>query len=851
MLNLPCLKGIIFVRVHLILLTGTIMKNKGSLVRTIFTGMICIAVVSILLLGILMIHNQYMDFNRASQKLRDEFMSKQESTIKNEVDKAFDYVEYFKSNNLKVLKNSLKSDTDQAYDIAMNICNANKGIKNVGEIKKMVKDALRSIRLNKDNGTFFAIGLDGIVQLSPNRSEMEGLNLFGAKDKSGAINGMTRMIDQARKEKEGFLEYTSKKRNQGENYFPRIAYYKLFEPLNWVICNSSFFDEGEARSQKLALEKLADIKFGSEGCIFVVNYSGKTLINNDQKELVGKDVLDLTDPNGLKVTREARKTVEAAAGGFINYVWNKPGESKPVARIAFVKGFKDWQWIIGASAYIDEIDKIISENRKSLEQRIRNQLIKTASLLLFLLGATWLMAKYISKRVDRSLAVFSTFFQKAAEESTKIDLKGITFSEFEALAISANSMIEKRKTAEQALRENIAEREKLEDRLRQSQKMEAIGTLAGGIAHDFNNVLTPVMGHAEMLMMGLPADSHIQYNLQQIYQACDRAKEMVQQILTFSRKDIQEKAPIRLGQIITDAIGFLRGSLPTTIDIKYNIVGKDDTIFGNSTQIHQVILNLCTNAAHAMREKGGVLTIDLDEFIHDSSVAITFRYAGAGRYLRLKVKDSGPGIDRNIIEKIFEPYFTTKKPGEGTGMGLAVVHGIVMDHKGDIAVESTSGEGTTFTVLFPAYQTVQGRKDVDAQIPTVPYKGNEKILLVDDEKIVIDILQTMLENFGYQVTARTSSIEAFEAFQNNPDRFDLIITDMTMPNMTGKELASKIFSLNPEMPVILCSGFSELIDEESARAMGIKAFIMKPVAIKQLAKTVREVLGKDEPIGRN
>jgi|WetSurMetagenome_2_1015567.scaffolds.fasta_scaffold19012_2 signal transduction histidine kinase/CheY-like chemotaxis protein len=827
------------------------MKDKGSLVRTIFAGMICIAVVSILLLGTLMVHNEYMDFNRDSQKLRDEFMVGQKSTIKIEVDKAVDYVEYFKSNSRKVLKNSLKSDTDQAYDIAINIYKVNKGVKNMNEIKKMVKDALRSIRLNKDSGSFLAVGLDGIVQLSPNKSEMEGLNLFGANDKSGSINGMTRMIDLARKEKEGFLEYMSKKRNQGENYFPNIAYYKLFEPFNWIIFNSSYFDEAESRTQRLALEKLTDIKFTTDGCIFVINYNGDVLINNNQKESIGKNIWDLTDANGVKVTQEERKIIEVVEGGFINSVWNKPGESKPVARIAFVKGFKDWQWMIGASSYVDEIDKIIYENRKSLEQRIRKQLIKTASLLLFLMGATWLMAKYISNRVDRSLAVFSTFFQKAAEESTKIDLKGVTFSEFEALAFSANSMIEKREMAERALRENIAEREKLEERLRQSQKMEAIGTLAGGIAHDFNNVLTPVMGHTEMLMMGLPADSHIQYNLQQIYQACNRAKEMVQQILAFSRKDIQEKAPIRLGQIITDAIGFLRGSLPTTIDIKYNIVEKDDAILGNSTQLHQVILNLCTNAAHAMREKGGVLTIELDQFVHDSCVTDMFRCLVTGRYLRLKVKDSGTGIDRNIIGKIFEPYFTTKKPGEGTGMGLAVVHGIVMDHKGDIAVESTPGEGTSFTILLPAYQAVQDRKDIDAKIPVEFNRGNEEILLVDDEKIVVDIIKMMLENLGYRVTTRTSSVEAFEAFQNNPQRFDLIITDMTMPNMTGKELASKVFAVKPEMPVILCTGFSELIDEESARVMGIKAFIMKPVAIKQLSKTVREVLGKEKTIGRN
>jgi two-component system, cell cycle sensor histidine kinase and response regulator CckA len=469
---------------------------------------------------------------------------------------------------------------------------------------------------------------------------------------------------------------------------------------------------------------------------------------------------------------------------------------------------------------------------------------------LFLIGATYLTAKYISSRIDKSLATFSSFFKKAAEESTEIDLRGVNFLEFEALALSANSMINKRELAERSLKENIAERERLEAQLRQAQKMEAIGTLAGGIAHDFNNVLLPIMGHAEMLMMGLPSDSHIQYNLQQIYKAGNRAKDMVRQILAFSRKDRQEKNRVRLGQIIADAVSLLRGSLPATIDIRYDIKTGEDTILANPTQIHQVILNLCTNASYAMREKGGKLRIELDDLVLRDSGNM-FPHAAAGRYLRLAVMDSGRGIEHDIMGKIFEPYFTTKGPGEGTGMGLAVVHGIVLDHKGDIAVESEPGEGSTFTVLLPGYNPMEDQNDPDIKSPEEIKKGDEKILLVDDEKIVVDVLKTMLENLGYQVTAHTSSIEAFEAFRNNPFKYDLIITDMTMPNMTGKDLAAEVLAINPNMPTILCTGFSERIDEESARAMGIKAFIMKPVVIKQLASTVREVLDRDKSFSRN
>jgi signal transduction histidine kinase/nitrogen-specific signal transduction histidine kinase/ActR/RegA family two-component response regulator len=825
------------------------MKTKGSLVRTIFIGMITIAVVSILLLGTLMVHYEYVNFNRDSKRLRDEFMEEQRATIKNEVDKVIDYIEYMKATQKEGLGDSLKDKADQAYNIAMNIYKENKGAKRLQEIQKMVKDALRPIRFNEGRGYYFATRLDGVVELFADRPEMEGRNLLDMHDTKGKYV-IKDMIEIAKNKTEGFYEYTWTKPELKSKDFPKLSYIRLFAPFNWLIGTGEYLDDDENLTQKRILDRIAGIRFGKDGYIFVVTFDGVTLMNDTQRDVIGKNMWELTDPNGVKVIQEERKAVENQEGGFINYVWNKPSEAKPAAKISFIRGIKDWQWMIGAGVYVDEIDKIIFQNRKSLEERVRHQLIKVASLLLFLIGATYLTARYIANRIDKSLIAFSSFFQKAAEESTKIDLKGINFSEFEALALSANGMIKKREQAERSLRENIAERERLEARLRQAQKMEAIGTLAGGIAHDFNNVLLPIMGHAEMLMMGLPSDSHIQYNLQQIYQAGSRAKDMVRQILAFSRKDRQEKNPVRLGQIIADAVSLLRGSLPATIDIQYDIKTKEDKILANPTQIHQVILNLCTNASHAMCEKGGELRIELDDFVFLGSVNM-FRHVAPGRYLRLIVRDSGTGIEHDIMGKIFEPYFTTKGPGEGTGMGLAVVHGIVLDHKGDIAVESEPGEGATITILLPVYESIENSENINVQSPVEIKKGNEKILLVDDEKIVVDVLKTMLENLGYQVTARTSSVEAFEAFRNNPHRFDLIITDMTMPNMTGKDLAAEVLAVSPGMPIILCTGFSERMDEESARAMGIKAFIMKPVMIDQLAAVVREVLDREKTVSRN
>ena len=283
--------------------------------------------------------------------------------------------------------------------------------------------------------------------------------------------------------------------------------------------------------------------------------------------------------------------------------------------------------------------------------------------------------------------------------------------------------------------------------------------------------------------------------------------------------------------------------MPSTIEIRENIEVESDTIFADPTQIHQIIMNLGVNAGHAMAEKGGTLEVRMvDEYL-DSDAADQFEELNPGSYLRLTVSDTGHGIDPEIMNRIFEPYFTTKGPGEGTGMGLALIHGIVKSYGGDITVESKIGRGTVFNVFFP-------RIKAEVSTTTEPLiqilKGTERILFVDDEKAAVDAFQPILQSLGYKVTARTSSIEALEAFRNKPQGFDLVITDQTMPNMTGDALAKELMTIRPDIPIILCTGFSEKIDERRAKAMGIRAFVMKPIVMRQIANTIREVLGDEK-----
>ena len=385
---------------------------------------------------------------------------------------------------------------------------------------------------------------------------------------------------------------------------------------------------------------------------------------------------------------------------------------------------------------------------------------------------------------------------------------------------------------------DTTELRKIEARLQQAQKMEAIGTLAGGIAHDFNNILFPIIGYAEMAINDLP-DGRTRKNLKELLKSALRAKALVRQILTFSRQHNQELKPLDIRLVIKEALKLIRSSLPTTIGIRQNIEEDCGLVIANPTQIHQIVMNLCTNAYHAMYETGGILDVNLSK-VDLTVLDLTGLDIEPGRYLCLEVVDTGHGMDQAVIDRIFDPYFTTKEKTKGTGLGLAVVHGIVKNYGGDIRVYSEPGKGTVFHVYLPVINSgfVPSEIVSDKPLPT----GHETILLVDDEKQIASIEKQMLERLGYHVDVRTSSIEALKAFRALPDKYDLVITDMTMPNMTGDQLAEKIMNIRPDIPILLCTGFSENISTKRAEALGIKAFLMKPIVLKQFADTIRDLL---------
>ena len=399
-------------------------------------------------------------------------------------------------------------------------------------------------------------------------------------------------------------------------------------------------------------------------------------------------------------------------------------------------------------------------------------------------------------------------------------------------------------TAYEVLRAEMQERQRVEQQLRESQKMEAIGTLAGGIAHDFNNILAAIIGFTEMVVEDVADNPDVKHKMDQVLKAGLRGRELVKQILTFSRKTKAEYRAVAIGQIIGETFRLLRASLPTSISMGLNLEAETDEVYADPSQIQQVLMNLCTNAAYAMREAGGKLEISLGSVTLGPEDQLPEPDTLPGDYVVISVRDTGVGMDEAVKEHIFEPFFTTKPRQQASGLGLSVVYGIVKGHKGSIMVLSEPGKGSVFRVFLPKADIVDpSQKETSGPAS----HGSQRILFVDDEEILVEMGKTMLERLGHKVVGQTDSARALRAFAEHPDQFDLVITDQTMPKMSGVTLAEKLLQMRPDIAIILCTGYSDLVSRKTAQARGIRELMAKPIARREMAEVIERVLAKKEP----
>jgi signal transduction histidine kinase/CheY-like chemotaxis protein len=418
----------------------------------------------------------------------------------------------------------------------------------------------------------------------------------------------------------------------------------------------------------------------------------------------------------------------------------------------------------------------------------------------------------------------------------------VTRDECGELAGVFNQMTTNLKSSREQLEKTVETLTTTQAQLVQSEKLRAIGTLAGGIAHDFNNILGAILGFGELVLEDVPADSRTARNMRQVIKAGQRAKDLVRQILAFSRQSEPQRSNVKLGSLIEEVLKLLRATIPATISIQSRINTPADTVVADATQLHQVLMNLGTNASHAMREKGGTLTMTLGGWSVPKSGSAETPKLKPGAYLRLDVADTGHGMERAVVERIFEPFFTTKPVGEGTGLGLSVVHGIIENHGGEIAVASQPGQGTTFSIFLPCSAVKETGSTTTAD---EPIQGNrERILVVDDEEPLVNMMQQKLTRLGYEVVAHHDSVKALEAFQAAPGSFDVVITDQSMPRLTGADLAREIVRLRADMPVIMCSGSGHALVAADRLRPAVRECVLKPVNFGELTRSIRRMLDR-------
>jgi signal transduction histidine kinase len=814
---------------------GTARARLG-LAATFLVAMVIATVTTVGVMGYSWISREYADFERESQVLRNQFERHQRDLIRQEVERVVSSIEFFRSRTRQDLETDLRNRVNDALDIAHHLHRTYAGTLSEAALERLILETLRPIRFNDGRGYLFVVGLDGVERLYPVAPELEGQNLLDLQDDRGEYV-IRHEIAVVRERGEGFVEdHWRKPGSDDQMAYPKLTFVKAFAPFDWYIGTGEYVDDLENRVKDELIERIADIRFGTEGYIFINTYTGDAILSDGHRVEQPRNLWNLTDPNGVKVIQEERRAVENPDGDFITYTWNRLSRPEPAPKVSFIKGVADWEWMVGAGVYLDEVDALISAQRDSLQRDVRRQVGRIALIMAGLIVLILVAARVFSARIARATRTFQRFFSAAASGSADVETGSLYFAEFTDLANAANTMIRRRVEAE----ERAA---RLQEQLARSRKMEALGLLTGGVAHDLNNILSGVVSYPDLLLAKMGADDPLRRPIEVMRDSGARAAAVVSDLLDATRGGRLKSEVCDLNDAVRDFLASsvsqdLVGRWPG-VEVVSELSEHTPPIRCTPSQLQKALMNLVMNAAEAIGDRGTVT-------VSTSTLSLATASGGyeeipPGDYATLIVADTGHGIDGPDLSRIFDPFFTKKALGRsGSGLGLAVVWHTVHDHGGFVDVTSAV-DGTVFTLVFPAAVDDEPGSNADNRPTPAPRGSGETVLVVDDEPDQRLIAGEMLDELGYRAETAASGEEALDILARNPP--DLVVLDMLLgPGLSGLETYRRMLELRPGQPAIIASGFAETDDVLATRALGAGRLVPKPYSMAELAEAVAEEL---------
>lgn len=814
-------------------------RRKVSISTAFAAAIAGLTGIAVLVLGALWVGNEYTRFARESERLRKSYYDAQGELIRGEVENVLDYVAYRHSKLEAELRATLRRRVYEAHAVASNLYATEIRHRPRAEVERLIREALRPVRFNEGRGYYFAVTMNGVEVLYPVAPNLEGENLLDLRDDNGnfVIRDEIALLGH---DEEGFVfDHWRKPNASDQMIYPKITFVKRFEPLGWYLGTGEYLDDFERDVQDEILARIASVRFGNEGYVFVNTYDGQALITDGRRVTDGTNLWELTDPNGVKVIQEERRAAEKPDGDFIHYTWRKLTNDQLAPKVSFIKGYPKWRWMVGAGVYLDQIEPIVAERRAELKQRLRSHLVRIGAAVFGLGTLVVLAAAFFSRRTRRGLTALTDFFGRAATETgpATIDESRLYFTEFAQLADSANAMVASRRQAEEETRH-------LEEQLHQARKMEALGLLTGGVAHDLNNILSGLVMYPDLMLLDLPPDSPLRQRVQGIKASGQRAAAVVADLLAASRGSRGTTGIVAPNAVIREYLSSpehrsLRASRPE-VDVTVELEEDLLNVAGSRSQLGKAVMNLVANGVDAVEGRGRVRIATCNRWIE--SPIHGFETVPAGEYVQVSVEDDGTGISERDLAKIFDPFFTKKTLGRsGTGLGLTVVWHTVKSSDGFVDVRSGPG-GSRFDLYFPASR--EQAEGVPAPAPLAQLRGHgEKVLVVDDEEMQRDIARQLLTRLGYDVTLAASGEHAVDLVTRQT--FDLVVLDMIMdPGMSGRETYQAILERRPGQTALIVSGYAESDDIQTTLELGAGGSVVKPYTIDQLGKAIRELLGK-------